>query len=42
MGAKSKRLVERYGLYILVGDGTVNGEGKMDILYKGLLTIYLW
>ena len=42
MGAEAKGLAERLGLYILVGDGEVKGEEKMNILYKELLTIYLW
>jgi len=42
MGAFVKVLAEGAGLYILAGDGAVNGEEKMNILYKELLTIYLW
>ena len=42
MSAFVKVLAERHGLYILAGGSAVNGEGKMDILYKELLTIYLW
>ena len=42
MGAEAEVLAERTGLCVLAGDGEVRGEGKMDILYKELLTIYLW
>jgi len=42
MGTFVKEMAERPGLYILAGDGAVKGGGKMEILYKELLTIYLW
>ena len=41
MGTEAEVLAERAGLCVLAGDGAVKGE-KMDILYKELLTIYLW
>jgi len=34
MGAEAEILVERTGLYLLAGDGAVEVEGEMDILYK--------